>query len=543
MPRTEMFRFLRRTALDHAAAERAGMPVLEFREARLARAAGALSRRDVLRIGAAFGGAALVLGASRPARAVPVRKPAPRIAIVGAGIAGLTAALTMADAGIAATVFEAGDRVGGRMFSERDYWGGQTAEYGGEFIDTGHTAIRDLARRFGLPLTDVRDAAPEESRDLLFFGGRYRSHPQFVEDFRPVYKALRADLDTAGEAAPTWDSATPGGVALSRMSVEEWIATRVPGGYSTWIARFLDEAYTVEYGRETGEQTAVNLVYLMADQEDLANPNVWGASDERFRITGGNQRLPEAIAAALPRNAIQYGWRLEAIARDANGGQTLTFDGGRTVRADHTILTLPIGVLQRVDHTRAGFDPRMRAAISALRMGFCSKLHLGLGSRPWLAPGPWPGVSNGTTFADLGYQQTWDATAGQPGRKGIAVQYGGGEGALRFRPARPFTTNRTAYVRAAAARELAAVDEVVPGVRRAWTGRATLAAWHVNPDSLGAYSCYPVDYCHRYAGYEGTRQGNIHLAGEHTSADSQGYMNGGAESGARAAREVLADLA
>ncbi|MGR6999792.1 FAD-dependent oxidoreductase [Yinghuangia aomiensis] len=59
---------------------------------------------------------------------------------------------------------------------------------------------------------------------------------------------------------------------------------------------------------------------------------------------------------------------------------------------------------------------------------------------------------------------------------------------------------------------------------------------------MGAYSYWPVSYLHRYAGYEGTRQGNIHIGGEHTSYDFQGYMNGGAVEGARAANEVVADL-
>jgi monoamine oxidase len=94
-------------------------------------------------------------------------------------------------------------------------------------------------------------------------------------------------------------------------------------------------------------------------------------------------------------------------------------------------------------------------------------------------------------------------------------------------------------VRQAARRKLAQYEAVVPGASRFWTGKATLSAWHVNPLSYGAYSCYPTGYCHRFAGYEGMRQGNIHLAGEHTSVDFQGFMNGGAESGARAALEIL----
>jgi monoamine oxidase len=184
----------------------------------------------------------------------------------------------------------------------------------------------------------------------------------------------------------------------------------------------------------------------------------------------------------------------------------------------------------------------MRGAISLLEMGFCTKLHMRFRSRPWVGRGPWPGVANGISFSDTGYQQVWDATTGQPGRAGIAIQYGGGSGALAFQPAVPFSDAGSSYVRSAVREKLAQFSVVVPGIGDAYTGKATLAAWHRNPYTYGAYSCYPVDYCHRFAGYEGQRQGNIHIAGEHTSLDSQGYMNGGAESGARAATELLSLL-
>ncbi|MFI5776703.1 flavin monoamine oxidase family protein [Nocardia sp. NPDC051570] len=546
MPRTPMFRRVRRTVADHAGAERLGMPPLEFRQARAAGALTALSRRDLFRLGAVLGGAALLMGLPDQRRAAAQGPDAPRIAVVGAGIAGLTATLTLADAGIGATVYEASDRVGGRMYSERGYWDdGQVSEYGGEAIDSGHTTIRDLCTRFGLPLTDTKAAAPPDSTDVLYFEGRYLSEDAFVTDFQPVYRALRDDLAGAGPDSPTWDRSTPGGVALSNMTLAEWISTRVPGGYSSWIARYLDDAYVVEYGLPTAVQTALNLVYLMGPQADPNDPKVWSGSDERYEITGGNQRLPEAIAATLPDGTIRHGWRLEAVSRNADGSQTLTFDERgtrRTVVADHTILTVPLAVLENLDCRGAGFDPRMTQAISALAMGSCTKLNMQFTSRAWVGRGPWPGISTGMSFTDVGYQQIWDATAGQSGDHGIAIQYGGGVDTFKYLAAAPFVTATDPAAQLAVGIVMPQFERVVPGITRLWNGKATLSAWHLNPNSHGAYSAYPVGYCHRFAGYEGTRQGNIHLAGEHTSTESQGYMNGGAETGARAAQEILADL-
>ena len=75
-----------------------------------------------------------------------------------------------------------------------------------------------------------------------------------------------------------------------------------------------------------------------------------------------------------------------------------------------------------------------------------------------------------------------------------------------------------------------------------WNGKATLSDWALNPNSYGAYSYWPTGYCQNYAGYEGVRQGNVHFAGEHCSLDFQGYMEGGAAEGQRAASEILGDL-
>src|SRR5271169_4299624 len=98
---------------------------------------------------------------------------APRVGIVGAGIAGLTAALTLRDAGLAATVYESSGRVGGRMFSNTTFWGGQVSEWCGEFINTNHKVVRSLAARFNLPLENVNAADPPGSGPSNWFHGQY----------------------------------------------------------------------------------------------------------------------------------------------------------------------------------------------------------------------------------------------------------------------------------------------------------------------------------------------------------------------------------
>src|SRR5690348_11303029 len=137
MPRTTLARQLASLAFEHRAAHELGctsddVHAMAPDEARLE-----LGRRGLIAgaLGAA-GAAALVSGPGRAAAATPSTT---RVVVVGAGIAGLSAALRLQDSGIASTVYESSQRVGGRMFSNTTTWeAGQVSEWGGELIDTGH---------------------------------------------------------------------------------------------------------------------------------------------------------------------------------------------------------------------------------------------------------------------------------------------------------------------------------------------------------------------------------------------------------------------
>ena len=174
MARTALLKAIQRLAEEHRSADRLGIAPAELRERR---ARGALSRREFLKR-AGVAGAAVAAGPLAFARAASAHSPGPaRIAIVGGGIAGLTAALTLADAGVSSTVYEASpDRIGGRMHSDSplvtpadSYWAnGQTSEWCGELIDSGHETILALADRFGLVASDVLAAEPAQlDRDVL----------------------------------------------------------------------------------------------------------------------------------------------------------------------------------------------------------------------------------------------------------------------------------------------------------------------------------------------------------------------------------------
>lgn len=493
-----------------------------------------------------------LLGAGGAPRSLAQATPtagSPRIGIVGAGIAGLNAALTLHDAGYATTVFEAADRVGGRMHSNTTTWAeAQTSEWCGELIDTEHTTMQALASRFGLPLVDLLAAMEPKGEDTYFFSGRYYREADTNRDFQPVYRTLREQLATIGPVT-RYDTHTPDGYLFDQMSVAQWIEEFVPGGLGSPLGKLLDVAYATENGRDTAEQSALALIYPLADQPDPDNLAIMGSSDERYHIDGGNQRLPEAIAAHItetpPLSELRTGWRMIAIAQEVDG-ITLSFataDGLRQELFNHVVLALPFSVLRTLDCVRAGFDPLKRRAIAELTYGTNSKLQLQFDSRFWRGHGAWPGAGNGFIFTDVGFQDSWEVTRGQPGESGIINLFTGGLTGAGFFPDGPYTTSLESERTDRYARQfLAQLEQVWPGATAHYTGVATLSYPTGDPNLLGSYPIYTLGQLTSFGGYEAVPQGNVHFAGDHTTLEFIGFMEGAARAGERAAREILANV-
>jgi monoamine oxidase len=375
MARTPLLRAFRQLAKEQRAADELGVDPAEVRE---------YSRREFLKRAGVTGAAVAVAGPvalSQRANAAT----APRIAIVGGGIAGLNAALRLADKGYASTIYEASpDRVGGRMHSDTGYFAnGQVAEFCGELIDTGHMTIRQLAQRFKLPTVDLLGAEPNGTEDTYWFFGGYYSKDQADKDFQPIHQTLQGQVQ-ATSYPTTYKIHTDAGVFFDQMSVYDWIETYVAAGHRSPMGALLDAAYNIEYGAETTDQAALNLMYLLGYNASPGNFLIYGASDERFHIAGGNQQLPEAIANYLGRQTIEQGWAMRSIRANADGTVSMSFstpDKNQTVTADHAILALPFAVLRTLDYTKAGFDSLKKTAITQLGAGRNGKLQLQFSSR------------------------------------------------------------------------------------------------------------------------------------------------------------------
>jgi monoamine oxidase len=160
-------------------------------------------------------------------------------------------------------------------------------------------------------------------------------------------------------------------------------------------------------------------------------------------------------------------------------------------------------------------------------MGTNSKLNVGFKTRHWRGLG-----CTGDTYADTGYQATWEVSRAQPGTPGILVDYTGGKIGDSFGPENGTATDR-------AKRFLKQIEPVLPGITKQFDGNATVDYWATYPWTLGSYSYYKPGQYTRFGGAEPEISGACHFAGEHTTQDFQGYLQGAVITGERAAGEVL----
>jgi monoamine oxidase len=489
-----------------------------------------LTRRDLLRNAGVLGLAAA--GTTSIGRLLSAADAAlaPRTVVVGAGLAGLTAAHRLKQAGITAEIHEASTRVGGRCWTIRGAFAdGQIAEHGGELIDQGHTAIRQLASELGLKLDNLLRGEVNGTDPTYYFDGRPYSYAQATADLKAIWQKIHSDVSAA--SYPTlYNLSTPRGAELDRMSIVDWIEESVPGGMRSPLGQLLDVAYTIEYGADSSQQSSLNLLYLLG-YSGQGQLRIFGPSNEKYHVVGGNDQIPTLLGNLLG-SQITLSSALTAIRLRSDGGYTLTFQQGsavKTVTADRVVLALPFSILRSsVDITNAGFGARKRTAIREQGMGTNSKLHVQFKKRHWNTLD-----SNGETYADTGYQNTWEVTRAQRGTSGILVDYTGGKVGASFGSGTP-SSRAQDFLRQ--------IEPVLPGISRQWNGRATLDFWLGNQWAKGSYSYWKVGQYTKFAGAEQEREGNCHFAGEHTSIDFQGYLNGAVETGERVADEILADL-
>lgn len=450
-----------------------------------------------------------------------------RVAVVGAGIAGLNATNLLAKAGFNVALYEGSGHIGGRIQTEYGRVApGIHTELGGEFIDSDHADMLALAQSFGLALTDTR--APSESNlGIAYYAdGRLRTEDEVIAAFRPL--AATIDKDTMALSQEiTYNHHSSADVKLDRTTLRDYLLRNIGDG---WLYKVLEAAYVNEYGLDLAEQSSLNFV-LTIGTDTSEGFQVYGSSDQRYKIAGGNHQVVAALAETVA-DRTWFGHTLVAVGRKATGEYLLEFDSGRggssEVVADFVVLCIPFTTLRHVD-LRVPLPTLKKKAIVELGYGDNAKLILGFDSRRWRDEG-----FDGDSYADQPFQSGWDASRLQPSPHGAFTIFPGGTLA---RDLGPGEAHQQAH------RLLPGLDRVFPGVQSHWLGTAVRAYWPGNPFVRGSYAAYRPGQWTSIRGLERRPVGNLYFAGEHTSLDWQGYMNGGAESGRLAAEAIISRTA
>ncbi|HJU44737.1 MAG TPA: NAD(P)/FAD-dependent oxidoreductase [Vicinamibacterales bacterium] len=434
-----------------------------------------------------------------------------RVLVVGGGLAGLTAARGLIDRGAEVQVIEARNRLGGRVWTIRDGgFGDIPLEAGGELIDGDHEAIRALCSDLGLTLQQILREGFGLALDLRGRVQLFKGQRQIWSDFKKLLEH-EANLFRADEC--NWSSTAAS--AIGRHSLEALLRAR----QAPDEVRAMVQALRGFFLGDPDQLSALVGVELSLNPRDPGHVSLW-------RIKDGSDRLVEKLSS---RKGLTVALQLEVKKAEQhdNGVSVRVSDwAGKlsAIKGDYLVMAAPAPIVRDMEFSPP-LPPLLRQGLKALTPGPATKAHVLFDRAWWRTPGhPQAWGSNLDTGA------VWEASGSKPS---VLTLLAGGRASAGFR---------------------GLLEEGGPQrvVRRlSWLGEPEEArdfrstTWEFDKFARGGYSVFGPEFRPEWRIELARAFGRIVFAGDHTSRQWQGYMNGAVESGVRAARdiEVISSLA
>ena len=441
------------------------------------------------------------------------------VVIVGAGLAGLTAARELTAAGRSVLVLEARDRVGGRVVNQ-GIGDGKVVEMGGQWAGPTQDRILALARELGITTFPTYDTG----RKVLHFGGRRGTYAGTIPRINPL---VLADVGRAQARLESLARRVPAGAPWTAPRARYWDGQT----FETWIRRnaasrgartLLALATEAVFACEPGDVSLLHVLFYAHSGGAFQKliDTTGGAQQDRF--AGGSQLIAERLAARLGDGAL----RLSApVSRISVRGDSVT---ARTPAGEFTgrriIVTAPPLLAGRIDYEPA--LPHWRAQLTQRSpMGSVIKCQVLYDEPFWRAQG----LCGQATGDGEGSRVVFDNSP-PDGSPGILLAFLEGDEARRLGPA------------SAPARRRAVLDSLVRyfGPEAASPAGYLELDWQQERWSGGCYgTLFGPNVWTRYGPALRQAVGPIHWAGTETATAWCGYMDGAVQSGERAAAEVL----
>lgn len=436
------------------------------------------------------------------------------VVVVGAGLAGLTAATVLASHGIEVVVLEARHRVGGRTHGI-EVAPGSWADAGAAYLGQRHTELHRLITELGLITTATTMSG--DSRFALASG--YTTRPGRFPPLNAVALGdmfeLLDELTRSVRVDCPW--LTPDADHLDSLTVAEWVDNHLPHPDARlFFPLFLGEIMAAD----PADVSVLHMAFYLRSGGGVGYLNAFEGGAQEERIAGGAHQLCERLAASL-EDRVRLGDPVHAVHQDRDS--VTVYTKGGTVRGKQAIIALPPVLADAIDY-QPGL-PAPRAGRRTAR-GCAVKVHVVYPAPLWRASG----LSGWSMSAQGPLLSTVDDSPSANG-PGVLTGFVTGNEARRF-IALSASDQRTAVL--AQARELFPQLPAPTGYH--------VTDWLSEQYSQGCYAALfgPNDWVH--CGPQLTRpHQRVHFAGAEVTTEYFGLMEGAIRSGHRAASEVLAE--
>jgi monoamine oxidase len=453
------------------------------------------------------------------------------VVVVGAGLAGLTAARALTKAGHSVVVLEARDRVGGRTFNH-PLGDGQVIEAGGEFVGPTQDRVLALAKSFGIGTFKAYNGGD----DVYIHDGQRSTYPAVPglpnpPDDPQLYKdelALLAPTDALGKqagVAEPWFSKNA--AKIDKQTLDGYIKSKQK---SPLLAPVLDAAAQALYGKDSTQISLLWNAFYTAAAGDAKNPGLFarlisvsgGAQENRFK--GGSQVIALAVAKSLG-SRVHLSAPVHSITQTRTGVTVAAT--AVTVHAKRVVVAVPPVLARRIH-----FSPALPAVKQKLLARFTPGDMI---KAQMIYPTPWwrdKGLSGQLVVPAGPAGVTYDNTP-ESGAPGVILGFVGGRFAKTFR-----TLDQTARKQTFADELAAALGEEAHGQSDYFD-----MDWTAEPYTMGCPTgSMAPGVLHRFGAQIRPPIGRIHWAGTETADFWAGYMDGAVRSGERVAKEVNSRL-